>query len=95
MKEIKARKWECRVGTEVYSMRYISLRESEEVQEELKELAEKYDEKEQAKEYNKAIMEYIKEKMVSLGLNEKFFTLDEVTAADIYESWQDINSVKK
>lgn len=85
MKEIKEELYQMKIGSEVYSVRYPSLAEAEMIQSELVELQEK----------NGNIIEYIKNKLVELDLNPKFFSLKQVKARDLYETWNEVNSIKK
>ena len=97
MKEIKEELYQMKVGPEVYSIRYPSLEESEGIQKELEELQGKYniEVQEEAKELNKVVTQFMKDKMVELGLAEKFYSLKQVQAKHIFEAWKEINSLAK
>lgn len=74
-----------KIGAEVYSVRYPSHREAKDIQDELEEL----------QKNDGDIVGYIEERLKKLDLDEKFFELDEVTSQDIFETWTEVNSIKK
>ena len=82
---IEDEKYKIKIGAEVYSLEYPSFKEAQIISREFQEIG---------KDGDKAI-EKMKEWLVKLGLDERFFDLGAIKARHIMKIWEDVNSVKK
>lgn len=78
-------KYKIQIGAEIYSLDYPSLDESQAIAKEFQEIG---------ADGEKALGR-MKEWLVKLGLDEKFFGLKQVKATHLSQIWRDVNGVKK
>lgn len=77
--------YKVKVGAEVYSVEYPSFDQAQEIGKQMKKVEGDND---------KAIS-LMKEWLINLGLDEKFFSIEAIKAKHILEIWRGINSIKK
>jgi len=80
---IKEEKYPIKVGVEVYNVEYPSFEEAQEIAKEFTGLG------------GEEAIAKMKDWLLKLGLEEKFFSLKAIKAKHIMFIWQEINSVKK
>ena len=81
----KIEQYKIKVGAEVYRVNYPSWDKAIAISKEVGEL----------KEDGEKLTDYIRETLIELGLDEKFFNLNGVNASHIFTIWQAVNGVKK
>ncbi len=82
---IKEEKYPIKVGVEVFNVNYPSFKQAQDIAKEFDKIGSNGD---------KAI-KAMKQWLISLGLDEKFFDMTIVKSHHIMKIWGDINSVKK
>ena len=82
--------YKIKVHAEVYKVEYPSWEQANTINEEIKNL-----QGEDEEEKNSKVSEYIKNKLIELGLDEKFFSLKQVKSHHVLKVWSEINSIKK
>lgn len=76
--------YKIKIGAEVYKVEYPSFEEAEEIAEQMGGL----------EGDNKKAIKVMKEWLIKLGLDEKFFSIKSIKAKHIMQIWRDLNSVK-
>lgn len=80
---VKEEKYQIKVGNEVYSVEYPSFEEAQEIAKEFQGLN------------GEEAISKMKEWLIKLGLEDKFFGLKAIKAKHIMMIWEEINSIKK